>query len=142
MIKLALAIAAAALAFVVTPASAGHRGSHRHHSSGHAHAHAHHSHHQHHVHAHPSQYHHHSYAHAHKPVHYAYSHGHTYSAPTYVQPHVATSYAPTNCFWQVQKHGYEHRKVWVCPQAQYKTVEHVKPEVKVVEVAPAPEVPQ
>ncbi len=123
MTKLALAVAAAALAFVATPASAQHHG-HAHRSHAHVH----------HVHGHHSHHRHYGHHHVHKPVHY----GHTYSAPVYVKPHVVTAYAPTNCFWAIQKHGYEHRKVWVCKPVEYKTVEHVKPEVKVVEVTPAP----
>ena len=109
MSKLALAVAAAALAFVATPALAGHQG---HYSSGHSYGHHTQAHYSHQTYGHGHSYQPvHSYSH-HKPVHYVYSHGHSYSAPTYVQP---TTYA-SNCYWQVQQYGYEHRKVWVCPQ--------------------------
>lgn len=116
MTKLALALATAALAFAVTPASAyQHRQHHQHHR---VHVQQHHVQH-HHVHRHVTY---------HAPRYVP-----TYHTPVYAKPVVVYTEAPRNCFWAVEKHGYEVRKIWVC-----KTVEVKKPTVKVVEVQPAP----
>jgi len=121
MSKLALILAATAVAALSTPASAyqhGQRGYH-----GHRQHHGHHV--RHHFHG-----------------HHVYRQ-HQYHAPRYVQPYAAPTYRrpvvveqgpPHECFWAVQKHGYEVRKIWVC-----KLVE-AKPPVKrvIVEAPPAP----
>ncbi len=115
MTKLALILAATAVAALSTPASAyqhGHHGHRGHHVRQHFHGH-----------------------HVYRPHHY--------HAPRYVQPYTAPSYGrpvvveqkPTHeCFWAVQKHGYEVRKIWVCKLVEY------KPPVKrvIVEAPPAP----
>jgi hypothetical protein len=125
MTKLALILAATAVAALSTPASAyqhGHRG--------------HHGHHGHHVRQHFHG--HHVYRHAYRqPTYHQPRYVQPYSAPTYSRPVVVEQKPTHECFWAVQKHGYEVRKIWVC-----KLVEH-KPPVKrvIVEAPPAPTPP-